>query len=167
MSKASNHQPGLTMRKLLLTTAALAALAAPANAQSALPRHDGWSMDGNLLLAICSPNAYPYDQSYCYGYLLATFSTLVLMDQGFRICVPQGVLGREMQAIVVRVLWSRPDIRHLAGAPLVAQIFQDVWNCPLGVTAQSQPPKPTEPPKQAPPKPPQARVDATGPSWLR
>ena len=72
-------------------------------------------MNGSLLLAICSTNAYPYDQSYCYGYLLATVSTLMLIDQGFRICVPQGVLDREMQAIVVRVLWSRPDIRHLAG----------------------------------------------------
>ena len=155
------------MRKLLLTTAALAAFTAPANAQSALPRHEGWSMNGNLLLTICSPNAYPYDQSYCYGYLQATFSTLALMDQGFRVCVPQGVLGREMQAIVVRVLRSRPDIRHLAGAPLVAQIFQDAWNCPLGVTAQAQPPKQMEQPEQALPKPPQTQVDATWPSWLR
>ena len=123
------------MRKLFLFMAVLAAFTAviaPANAQSAFPRNGRWTMDGNLLYAICKPGAYALDMSYCQSYLLAALDTMMVMDRSFSSCMPPRVTTDQLRDVAMRVLRERPEIRHLSGGVLLAQIYQDAWNCQVG-----------------------------------
>jgi Rap1a immunity proteins len=116
------------MKKLVMVAAALVYLIAPATARTV--RNGNFQVDGNMLLALCGPNAYPADLPYCYGFLLGTANTMRALDDGFRSCMP-AYNAIQLRDVVVRVLRNRPEIRHLGGAELASQAIQDAWNCPL------------------------------------
>ena len=122
--------------------AAFTAVIAPANAQSVFPRNGRWTMDGNLLYAICKPGAYALDMWYCQGYLLAALDTMMVMDHSFSSCMPR-VTTDQLRDVAVRVLRERPEIRHLTGGVLLAQIYQDAWNCQVGAADHPARSKPT------------------------
>jgi Rap1a immunity proteins len=164
------------MRRLFLSLVALASFAAasaPAGAQSAFPRTGRWTMDGNLLYAICKPDAYVFDLPYCYGYLLAAIDTMLTLDRDFNACMPR-VTTEQIRGVVVSTLRSRPEIRYLNAGPLVAQIYQDAWNCQIGVAAQEPTPQPTQPKstdspfkqQNRAPSQPERTVTAKWPRWL-
>src|SRR5262249_49843735 len=124
------------MKQLVLIAMVLACLIAPATAQTV--RRGNFQVDGNMLLALCGPNAYPADLPYCYGFLLGTANTMRGLDEGFRSCMP-GYSAVQLRDAVVRVLRNRPEVRHLGGAELVSQAIQDAWNCPLTGNQPQQP----------------------------
>jgi Rap1a immunity proteins len=117
------------MKKLLLTTTLLGALMSSAQAVD---------LDGNALLRECSRDATRFCQGFALGIAWA----------GPQYCKPEGLMGSDHTAVVMRYLRQQSGRLHLPAQNLVAEAYAAAWPCKNQVarTPQQIPPSPPTPP---------------------
>jgi hypothetical protein len=117
------------MKKLLMTTAALAALISLSYAQS-IP------VDGNTWLSACtSPRTSP-SYSLCVGYVRGFADGLITRENW----PPSNVTTTQLIDVSVRYLRNHPEIRHTAVNALLLKAFNEAWPREARDASQQSPP---------------------------
>jgi Rap1a immunity proteins len=130
------------MKKLLLTTTLLGALMSSVQAVD---------LDGNALLRECSRDATRFCQGFALGIAWA----------GPQYCKPEGLMGSDHTAVVMRYLRQQSGRLHLPAQNLVAEAYAAAWPCKNQVVRTRSRPRPHRRPRRRP----MTKLSKTRPSW--
>ncbi len=114
------------MRRLLVAAAITAALTGrPASADFSATGIE----TGNGLLAKCA-GSYPLPM-VCSWYVAAIADVMANRNaiNGYRACIPNGVVTSQLRDITVQYLRTNAATRHLLAAGLVAEALQQAFPC--------------------------------------
>ena len=108
--------------KLAITVAAAMILTASVPAQA-------YYDDGNTLLSECSSSGY--EQLSCMGYIEGVSDALDLQraSNSRGQCVPVGVTGAQLQAVLIRYLKAHPENLHQDASYMTVMALGEAWNC--------------------------------------
>jgi hypothetical protein len=104
------------MKKLLMTTAAFAALITPSYAQP-IP------VDGNTWLSACTSQRTSPSYSLCVGYVRGFADGLIIRENW----PPSNVTTTQLVDVSVRYLRNHPEMRHTAVNALLLKAFNEAW----------------------------------------
>ncbi len=106
------------MKRLLLCAVLVDGMAGPAVANY-------W--DGNQLLAKCQGDTT--NRGFCLGYVEGVADALDDPVEGIRACIPIGVIGGQVNDVVITWLKANPSKRHYAAHSLVAAALSEAFPC--------------------------------------
>jgi hypothetical protein len=84
-------------------------------------------MSGSQLLAACDAST-----DACAAYVMGVIdlADFAKLSGQMGICVPHGVIAKQLDDIVVRVLREHPEDRQAGAAALVLLAVSHAWPCP-------------------------------------
>ena len=85
-------------------------------------------LTGNSIYAVCSDAGNLYVDNYVEGMADAVEAIKLEFPQ-IQICIPSGVVGRQLSDILCQKLRSMPDGRHLPAALIAVVAFHDAFPC--------------------------------------
>ena len=86
----------------------------------------GGFRSGDDILVVCTGKNIPH----CTGYLMGIADAMDANPiNGYRACIPQGVIGGQLQGVVVEYLTRNAALRHQAAAGLVAEAYEQGFPC--------------------------------------